>query len=707
MFFEIIHKPTFTNQLLAIPKEQVVQILRKIEVLRSDPKPHSSLKKKLHGYKGDVYRLRSGDYRIIYTYGNDWVALLGVDNRRDVYQGDKLVADTSLPNVSSFSNLDDVLVLKPTYTPPTSNTPPTQPLDSKTETLLPVELTEHLLSQLLVPRECFPALLACRTLDNLLAANIPSLVRERVFDCIASRNFDQVLAQPSYVTGSIDDLLRYKEGELLGFLLKLNAEQEKYVTWALNASGPILIKGSPGTGKTTVALYRVRAVLNALKEKGITQPKILFTTYTNALVAYCQQLLQRLLGEDMKYVKLKTADAIAYSLICQTAQEPNIAKHTDLQNLIRQALPTAIASLPGNSQQRVAQTQILERLSVDYLLDEICSVIEGRGITTLDEYQAARRNGRTISLNAVQRQAIWHLRQCFYQKLASHKLETWQQIRSRALSILQKMENPPVYDAVFIDEAQDLEPNSLRLLTQLCSQPGRLFVTADANQSIYGSSFRWTDVHQDLKFVGRTAILYINHRTTQEIDRAAHSYLSSSVLDEILETREYIYNGPSPAVRAVTNQQSEIELLIRFCRAAIREFCLGFDACAILVPSEASGRRIASQLTDKGGLEAHFMNSRQLDLKRQGVKVITLKAAKGLEFPIVALAGFLDSAYPPIPKGTLSAEEKEILNRERRTLFVGMTRAMRALLVIVPNRTSSPLLQNFDPNFWNLSISAA
>ncbi|MBD2606954.1 hypothetical protein H6G81_21055 [Scytonema hofmannii FACHB-248] len=40
MTFEIIHKPTFTNQLLAIPKEYVVQILEKIEVLRDDPKPH-------------------------------------------------------------------------------------------------------------------------------------------------------------------------------------------------------------------------------------------------------------------------------------------------------------------------------------------------------------------------------------------------------------------------------------------------------------------------------------------------------------------------------------------------------------------------------------------------------------------------------------------------------------------------------------------
>jgi superfamily I DNA/RNA helicase len=74
-------------------------------------------------------------------------------------------------------------------------------------------------------------------------------------------------------------LLRFTEGELLGFLLKLNPEQEKFVTWALNASGPTLLKGGPGTGKSTVALYRVRALIETLKKSGVSQPKILFTTY--------------------------------------------------------------------------------------------------------------------------------------------------------------------------------------------------------------------------------------------------------------------------------------------------------------------------------------------------------------------------------------------------------------------------------------------
>ena len=135
-------------------------------------------------------------------------------------------------------------------------------------------------------------------------------MRDRLFDCITAPNFDQVLNQPSFVTGSPDELLRFKEGNLLGFLLKLNPEQGKFVTWASNATGPTLLKGSPGTGKSTVALYRTREILQQLQARGVSQPRILFTTYTNALVTFSEQLLQQLLGQDAQFVEVKTADAL-------------------------------------------------------------------------------------------------------------------------------------------------------------------------------------------------------------------------------------------------------------------------------------------------------------------------------------------------------------------------------------------------------------
>lgn len=719
MTFELLYKPTFTNQLLTIPQDRMRQVLEKIELLRENPKPHGKLKKKLHGYKGNIYRLRSGDQRIIYTYGDGWVALLGVDARKDVYKGEKLIAEETELDVSRLPNMEDLLTLTPSKSQaaskPTDPKKPASPESAATENWLPVKLTSDFLSRLLVPDQFFTELTACKTLNDLTSAAVPEPIRERIFDAITTLNFDQVLSQPDLIADT-DDLLRFKEGNLLGFLLKLNPEQEKYVTWAINAKGPTLLKGGPGTGKSTVALYRAREVLTHLQAKGIAQPKILFTTYTNALVKFSQQLLSQLLGKDARYLEVKTADKIAYGLVIKATGKPQIASPAQQKRLLKQALAETLASLPGNRLQQQAQQLILQRLHSDYLLEEISSVITARNLQTLKDYQATLRNGRSVSLNKVQRQAIWQLSEQFSQQLSEQGLETWPQLRNRALDILTQADTPLRYDAVIIDEAQDIEPNALSLLAQLCDRPNRLFITADANQSIYGSGFRWADVSKSLKFVGRTGILRVNHRTTREIDTAAHSYLQDGSLDdETLQPphiHQYIHSGPPPAVRAVNDREQEGYLLAQFCKSAAREFRLGMGACAVLTPSDKAGKALAEQLCYLG-VEAHFMTSKDLDLNRKGVKVLPLKAAKGLEFPIVAIAGFFEGIYPYIPKGTSELEIQETLDRERRTLFVAMTRAMRALLIVVPSepsndqakRKTSPLLQSFDRDLWNLGKS--
>lgn len=672
-------------------------MLGKVDMLRDDPSPDGKVKKKLHGYKGDVYRLRSGDYRIIYAYGNGLVALLGVDARKDVYKGDKLVAEELNIDVEDIPETSDLLAPKTAI----ASTP--DAVQKVEDEQLPREITEEFLTRLMISEEHFPALLACRIFNDLFEANVPSDELTKVFDNITSPDFDQVLSQPSFKTGETENLLRFKEGELVGFLLKLDPEQQKFVEWSLEASGPTLVKGGPGTGKSTVALYRAKVQLDALAKAGVERPRLLFTTYTNALVAFSKQLLAELLGDRAELVDVRTADSIATALVRERDGEPKIAPERKLRDIMKNTLPEAVASLDGNALQRQAKAQALERLGADYLVEEIGSVIEARGLESLEAYAATPRNGRTVPLNQTQRAAVWHLRNHFYQALGLEGLTTFQRVRSRALNILLQGDGADAYDAVIIDEAQDLDPNALRLLVQLCRAPNRLFVTADANQSIYGSGFRWTDVHEDLKFKGRTGVLRVNYRTVREIDLAARSYLSDGEMDSEAVEHSYAHSGVQPTVRAVKAAVDQAELLAQFCREAMRQFHFNVGACAVLVPGETQGKEIAAQLTHLG-LPAEFMTGRTLDLGKKVAKVITLKSAKGLEFPIVALAGFLGAAYPVVPAGTPEEAKDEIYARERRTLFVGLTRAMVALLVVTPADKPSRLLRGFDPRLWNLGV---
>jgi superfamily I DNA/RNA helicase len=557
------------------------------------------------------------------------------------------------------------------------------------------------LTNLHVPEEFHSHLLAIQTEDDLVScSNVPQEYVAQIMEYMYPKPLDQIMQQPDYLLDDLDDLLRYKEGELLSFLLRLSPEQERFVSWAIKATGPTQVKGGPGTGKSTVALYRVRSLIEKLRKMGQSEPCILFTTYTNALVHSSEQLLQQLLGEDYRYVEVQTADKKMSTILKRAGVPINI---TNDSSLIHKIFRTALKQtrFEGNMLQQQAQQQSLERLGEDYLLEEINQVIVARQIESVQDYMHARRSGRKVRLSDIQRRGIWQVYETFNRHLQSKGVETWEKARARAETLVTKDYEYQFYDAVVIDEAQDLDPSMLRLLIKLCKDPSRLFITADANQSIYGSGFNWSDVHESLKFQGRTSVLRANYRSTREIGEAAQSYLASGMLDTEPIERMHMNNGPLPAVRSVNNSIEESFLLMRFLRQAARDLRLGIGSCAVLCPSNEVGRTIATDLKN-GGLEATFMEGRNLDLLQKGVKVLTLNSAKGLEFPIVALAGFKGSRYEYYSLALFDEEQEEDIARSKRLIFVGMTRAMRALLVIVPAGTSSPLLTGFDDRFWNI-----
>lgn len=75
-----------SKELRELPKNLVPKVFLKIQSLAEDPRPHGC--KKLEGYREEFWRVRVGDYRIIYTIEDEIriVEIRQIGNRRDVYK---------------------------------------------------------------------------------------------------------------------------------------------------------------------------------------------------------------------------------------------------------------------------------------------------------------------------------------------------------------------------------------------------------------------------------------------------------------------------------------------------------------------------------------------------------------------------------------------------------------------------------------------
>ncbi len=104
------------------------------------------------------------------------------------------------------------------------------------------------------------------------------------------------------------------------------------------------------------------------------------------------------------------------------------------------------------------------------------------------------------------------------------------------------------------------------------------------------------------------------------------------------------------------------------------------NACRAFEPDSEEGITPLVAFLDTAALDA---GDAQADEFEEAVQLMTLHSAKGLEFPLVFLAGMEENLFPH----KMSLEEAGRLEEERRLCYVGITRAMEKLyLTYAENR---------------------
>lgn len=245
------------------------------------------------------------------------------------------------------------------------------------------------------------------------------------------------------------------------------------------------------------------------------------------------------------------------------------------------------------------------------------------------------------------------------------------------------------YGALLIDEGHDFAPDWLRLAVSMVDeQTDSLLLLYDDAQAIYrggrhgsgGLDFTLSSV--GVRAQGRTNILRINYRNTEEIlqfaYRFARQYIAPSETDEdhvpTLEPLGAGRHGAAPVVRLQPDFAAEAGLIARTFAQLHRRDGVPLGQMCVTYRHQWMGERLGRALATQGLACQHLHDAgakRAYDPRGETVKLMTMHSSKGLEFPVVAVSGV---GAMPAGEGARPAEEA-------RLLYVALTRATDKLLV--------------------------
>ncbi|PSF35658.1 hypothetical protein C7H19_15560 [Aphanothece hegewaldii CCALA 016] len=659
---------SFLNSSLTLPNKIRDKLPDVIEKLKNNPKPTNGHSVKIKGI--DLWRIYvTHRYRLFYKYDNQWVKLLKIVERdKDTYKSE---------NLMSIAEEESLCVIK---------------IDE--DESLPTQssfLTSEQLEHWEIPKEYHERLLSIDQEDDLLELPIEPKWIEIIIDCLPSREksieeeLDLIDKKAEYVLEESDDIRKYLQGEIKNFYLKLSEEQEKILNQKNDY--PLLIKGGPGTGKSILAYYQTKKLLKD------GYKKILFTTINPSLIEYYIKPLKALIGDDLqaKGVTLKTVDELASEIYRRSYGERYKLATEEICLFCLKSVIHEITIIPS------IKNQIIN-LGLNYLLDEILIVIESRGIESCDEYLQISRFGLGYKPEKQIMEQIWEIYVQWKKILRKSGYITTEHIRQKALEIINK-KNTSVFNAIVIDEAQDLSPVAIEILMKLAISKNKFYLTADTEQSLKKLPFAWDFLQDENEYKGEIRTLNRSFRNTEQIGKAYPSIISS------VETASFSnLRGEKPKIILTDDLLNQAKLIKVFFKQSSKKFKLPIYTGVILSPERQYGEFLARQLSFYG-LASEYQDKLNHNSSNSCIRVLSLESVKGLEFPFVVVVGLTEGLLPNYINNSHRDEQKELLKQQRQLFYIACSRAMRSLLVFGSKNQPSSFLEPLRENdYWQIEV---
>lgn len=441
----------------------------------------------------------------------------------------------------------------------------------------------------------------------------------------------------------------------------------------------LLIVAGPGTGKTHTLTYRIAQIV----EKLAPDKKILAITFTNKTAQEMRERLNQRLGRRDERIEVGTFHSFSLQLIRQFINQTSLPEEFEV------ASPETITDLakaiwPQKSLK--GRRIILEQIS---------------------QWKSALPAGdmpEEVSF--------------YNQKLRDRRLLDFDDLLWETLQLLQN--NPKVlaaihktYAAIFVDEYQDINAIQHALLKIWVGNEGSLTAIGDPNQAIYG--FRGSDVSFFTRFVSDfpgavTLSLSENYRSAPNLLSACGQVMARSKSAHVPELVAKIYTKGLLTIYQAPSDKAEAEYVVHEVEKMVggtsmfsqdsgrvtgqQDSQQTFGDIAVLY--RLNNERLAlREAFERSGIPYHIagpasencidelcpFRGEDVSYEAEKVCLMTLHAAKGLEFPVVFIVG-CEKNLLPLDLENMTADQEE----ERRLLYVGMTRARKRLYLLSAKR---------------------
>jgi hypothetical protein len=453
----------------------------------------------------------------------------------------------------------------------------------------------------------------------------------------------------------------------------LHPTQKKLVNY--ESKGATKVTGSAGTGKTVVAMHRARHLASEGR-------RVLVTSFTQTICKNIERNLRLICSkEEMWNISVIHVHKLAAAVLRENKDRWIPRTDDQVGEIIRTIHPGAGCPLDA------------AQMLVEYL-----TIVVPQEINSWDQYRGASRAGRGRPLTVKERKEVWPVLGRLIETMNRKRLCTWQGLSLQAAQHL-----PPVtakrakwrYDAVIVDEVQDLKPLDLHFLARLAPVKN-LLVAGDAGQQIYPGRVSLNSVGIDVR--GRSTVLKINYRTTEQIREFADRLLPADFddLDEGLENRgqtRSVLRGIDPILHGFDSAKHQYEFVVGEIKNLITDNRYREDEIAIFARQANSFQEIIKHL--RKSKIPYFELSKEGDPAEPAVNLGTMHRAKGLEFKVVFVIDLHDGNVPHLKTVNAGADEiakAERMASERQLLYVGITRA-RDLAYLTWAETPSQFLQ--------------